>query len=100
MAPGNASEDLRVTTGGSKRVHRESYGVHSWSIDLATGITWPKEADQFPMARDLWFDLRRIVRSSRGPLQLARFGFRHRRFGDMGGHILNWPFTALTSAHQ
>jgi predicted dehydrogenase len=100
---GNASEDLRVTTecikGGVIGKVRE---VHCWSNRpiWPQGVTWPTQAEEIPanLDWDLWLGpaAQRPYYSKCHPFNWRGFwDFGTGAFGDMGCHILNWPWTAL-----
>jgi predicted dehydrogenase len=100
---GNASEDLRVTTewlraGVIGRVKE----VHCWSNRpiWPQGVTWPAGADVVPehLDWDVWLGPapERPYFKECHPFKWRGFwDFGTGAFGDMGCHILNWPFTAL-----
>ena len=100
---GNASEDLRLTTewiqaGAIGKVKE----VHSWSNRpiWPQGVTWPTQPTRF---RIISIGIsgsgrRRTDRSIKRSIRFKWRGFWDYgtgAFGDMGCHILNWPFTAL-----
>jgi predicted dehydrogenase len=100
---GNASEDLRLTTewikGGAIGKVTEA---HSWSNRpiWPQGVTWPTQADPIPdgLNWDLWLGpaAERPFYKGCHPFNWRGFwDFGTGAFGDMGCHILNWPFTAL-----
>ena len=100
---GNASEDLRLTTEWIKAgVIGNVKEVHSWSNRpiWPQGINWPTQADEIPESLDwdLWLGpaAQRPYYSKCHPFNWRGFwDFGTGAFGDMGCHILNWPYTAL-----
>jgi predicted dehydrogenase len=100
---GNASEDLRLTTEWIKSgAIGKVTEVHSWSNRpiWPQGITWPTKADPIPEGLDweLWLGpaADRPYYKECHPFKWRGFwDFGTGAFGDMGCHILNWPFTAL-----
>jgi predicted dehydrogenase len=100
---GNASEDLRVTTEWIKAgVIGKVKEVHSWSNRpiWPQGIIWPTQADPIPESLDwdLWLGpaADRPYYKECHPFKWRGFwDFGTGAFGDMGCHILNWPYTAL-----
>jgi predicted dehydrogenase len=100
---GNASEDIRLTTewiqSGAIGAVKE---VHTWSNRpiWPQGVTWPAQADAVPenLDWDLWLGPAPERPYAKGVHPFAWRGFWDfgtGAFGDMGCHILNWPFTAL-----
>lgn len=100
---GNASEDIRLT---AEWIKAGAIGkvteVHSWSNRpiWPQGITWPAEGDPVPenLDWDLWLGpaAERPFYKGVHPFNWRGFwDFGTGAFGDMGCHILNWPFTAL-----
>jgi predicted dehydrogenase len=100
---GNASEDIRVTTeiirAGTIGTVKE---VHAWSNRpiWPQGVTWSEQADEIPenLDWDLWLGpaAERPYNKKVHPFAWRGFwDFGTGAFGDMGCHILNWPFTAL-----
>ncbi len=100
---GNASEDIRATTewiqSGALGAIKE---VHCWSNRpiWPQGVTWPTQADPIPedLDWDLWLGPAedRPYYKECHPFKWRGFwDFGTGAFGDMGCHILNWPFTAL-----
>ncbi|HET6409923.1 MAG TPA: Gfo/Idh/MocA family oxidoreductase [Chthoniobacteraceae bacterium] len=100
---GNASEDLRVTTewikAGAVGTVKE---VHCWSNRpiWPQGVTWPTQAEPIPetLDWDIWLGpaAERPYYSKCHPFNWRGFwDFGTGAFGDMGCHILNWPYTAL-----
>lgn len=100
---GNASDDIRRTTEWIKAgVIGKVKEVHCWSNRpiWPQGITWPTQADPNPENLDweLW-----LGPASDRPYYKECHPFKWRgfwdfgtgAFGDMGCHILNWPYTAL-----
>ncbi len=100
---GNASEDLRLTTEWIRAgVIGKVTEVHSWSNrpSWPQGITWPTTADAIPetLDWDLWLGpaAQRPYFKDCHPFKWRGFwDFGTGAFGDMGCHIMNWPFTAL-----
>jgi predicted dehydrogenase len=100
---GNASEDLRRTTEWIKSgVIGKVTEVHSWSNRpiWPQGVNWPATADAIPahLDWDLWLGPAgdRPYFKDCHPFKWRGFwDFGTGAFGDMGCHILNWPFTAL-----
>ncbi len=101
---GNASEDIRLATEWIKAgVIGKVKEVHSWSNRpiWPQGINWPEQADgQVPenLDWDLWLGpaADRPYYTKCHPFNWRGFwDFGTGAFGDMGCHILNWPFTAL-----
>lgn len=101
---GNASEDIRVITEWIQAgVIGKVKEVHSWSNRPVwpQGITWPEQADG-PVPENLDWDLW-LGPAAMRPYFTACHPFKWRgfwdfgtgAFGDMGCHILNWPYTAL-----
>ena len=103
---GNASEDLRLTTEWIKAgVIGKVTEVHSWSNRpiWPQGVTWTENADVVPenIDWDLWLGPAPERPYMKGVHPFAWRGFWDYgtgAFGDMGCHILNWPFTALDLA--
>jgi predicted dehydrogenase len=101
---GNASEDIRLTTEWIKGgVIGKVKEVHCWSNRpiWPQGVTWPKEATG-PVPENLDWQLflgpapDRPYYNECHPFKWRGFwDFGTGAFGDMGCHILNWPFTAL-----
>ncbi|HEX8310202.1 MAG TPA: Gfo/Idh/MocA family oxidoreductase [Chthoniobacteraceae bacterium] len=100
---GNASEDLRAVTeiirSGAIGAVKE---VHAWSNRpiWPQGVTWPEQGDPVPegLDWDLWLGpaAARPYYKECHPFKWRGFwDFGTGAFGDMGCHILNWPFTAL-----
>lgn len=100
---GNASEDLRLTTewirSGAIGAVKE---IHCWSNRpiWPQGVTWPTQADAIPenLDWDLWLGpaADRPYYKECHPFKWRGFwDFGTGAFGDMGCHILNWPYTAL-----
>ena len=100
---GNASEDLRLTTEWIKAgVIGKVKEVHSWSNRpiWPQGVTWPETEDPIPdhLDWDLWLGPapKRPYSKDVHPFKWRGFwDYGTGAFGDMGCHILNWPFTAL-----
>lgn len=100
---GNASEDIRVTTEWIKAgVIGKVKEVHCWSNrpTWPQGITWPTTADAIPetLDWDLWLGPapERPFYKDCHPFKWRGFwDFGTGAFGDMGCHIMNWPYTAL-----
>lgn len=100
---GNASEDLRLT---SEIIQAGLIGdvteVHAWSNRPVwpQGVTWPTEADPVPenLDWDLWLgpaEMRPYFKDCHPFKWRGFWDFGTGAFGDMGCHILNWPYTAL-----
>jgi predicted dehydrogenase len=100
---GNASEDIRLSTEWIKAgAIGKVTEVHSWSNRpiWPQGVTWPTTGDPIPenLDWDLW-----LGPAAMRPYYKECHPFKWRGFwdfgtgalGDMGCHILNWPFTAL-----
>ncbi|MDQ3623446.1 MAG: Gfo/Idh/MocA family oxidoreductase, partial [Verrucomicrobiota bacterium] len=100
---GNASEDLRLTTEWIKAgVIGAVKEAHSWSNRpiWPQGVLWPDTADPIPESLDwdMWLGPapQRPYFKGCHPFKWRGFwDFGTGAFGDMGCHILNWPFTAL-----
>jgi predicted dehydrogenase len=100
---GNASEDLRLTTEWIQAgVIGKVREVHCWSNRpiWPQGVTWPAQADPIPenLDWDLWLGpaAARPYFKDCHPFKWRGFwDFGTGAFGDMGCHILNWPWTAL-----
>lgn len=100
---GNASEKLRrvqeyIKAGAIGKVTE----VHCWSNRpiWPQGITWPTTADAIPetLDWDLWLGpaAERPYFKDCHPFKWRGFwDFGTGAFGDMGCHIMNWPYTAL-----
>ena len=101
---GNASEDIRLTTEWIQAgVIGPVKEVHCWSNRpiWPQGITWPEQASG-PVPENLNWDLwlgpaaDRPYYNECHPFKWRGFwDFGTGAFGDMGCHILNWPYTAL-----
>lgn len=100
---GNAGENIRLA---SEWVKSGAIGkvkeVHCWSNRPVwpQGVTWPTEADPIPanLNWDLWLGpaAERPYYAECAPFKWRGFwDFGTGAFGDMGCHILNWPYTAL-----
>ena len=100
---GNASEDIRtsaeIVSSGLLGAIKE---VHAWSNRpiWPQGVTWPQQGDPLPDGFDweLWLGpaASRPFYKECHPFKWRGFwDFGTGAFGDMGCHILNWPYTAL-----
>lgn len=100
---GNASEDIRLTTEWIKAgLIGTVKEVHCWSNRpiWPQGILWPETEEQVPPNLD--WDLflgpapKRHYTGAAHPFKWRGFwDFGTGAFGDMGCHIMNWPYTAL-----